>query len=122
MREQPAPTALHRRFAPDADGLRARLVLNAYDYGGYLIFRGVKVFIDGRTDMYRAAFPRNNGRLGLGDQAAIRAPLARYKIAWTILPAHSRAAEVMDRLKGWRRAHGDTMRWCISGIDYWPPG
>jgi hypothetical protein len=90
MREQPAPTALHRRFAPDADGLRARLVLNAYDYGGYLIFRGVKVFIDGRTDMYRAAFLRNNGRLGLGDQAAIRAPLARYKIAWTILPAHSR--------------------------------
>ncbi len=89
------------------DGLRAQPVLNAYDYGGYLIFRGVKVFIDGRTDMYPADFLRNNDRLDLGDQAAIRATLARYKIAWTILPAQSRAAAVMDHLKGWRRAYGD---------------
>jgi hypothetical protein len=87
--------------------LRTRPVLNAYDYGGYLIFRGVKVFIDGRTDMYPADFLKNNDRLDLGDQAAIRATLARYKIAWTILPAHSRAAQAMDRLEGWRRFYGD---------------
>ena len=31
-------------------------VLNNYDFGGYLIFFGVKVFVDGRTDMYGDAF------------------------------------------------------------------
>lgn len=102
--------------------LRARPVLNAYDYGGYLIYRGIRVFIDGRTDMYPTAFLRNNDRLDSGDQTAIRATLARYKIAWTILPAGSRAAQVMDHLKGWHRAYGNANAVVHVRDGYWPPG
>jgi hypothetical protein len=31
-------------------------VLNTYGFGGYLIFSGVRPFIDGRSDMYGDAF------------------------------------------------------------------
>ena len=87
--------------------LRGRPVLNAYDYGGYLIFQGVKVFVDGRTDMYSADFLKNYDRLQAGDDAALTATLSRYHIAWTIFPAGSPTAVALDRLPGWRRLYGD---------------
>ena len=87
--------------------LRAQPVLNAYDYGGYLIHQGVKVFIDGRTDMYPAAFMKNDDRLVAGDADAITATLAHYRIAWTIYPSGSRSAAVLDHLPGWHRYFAD---------------
>ena len=87
--------------------LRGRPVLNAYDYGGYLIFQGVKVFIDGRTDMYSTDFLKNYDRLEAGDGAALTATLSRYHIAWTIFPAGSPTAAALDRLPGWHRLYGD---------------
>ena len=87
--------------------LRGRPVLNAYDYGGYLIFQGVKVFVDGRTDMYSADFLKNYDRLQAGDDAAVTATLSRYHIAWTIFPAGSPTAVALDRLPGWHRLYGD---------------
>ncbi len=87
--------------------LRGQPVLNAYDYGGYLIFQGVKVFIDGRTDMYSTEFLKNYDRLGAGDDAALTATLSRYHIAWTIFPTGSPAAAALDRLPGWHRLYGD---------------
>lgn len=87
--------------------LRAQPVLNAYDYGGYLIHQGVKVFIDGRTDMYPASFLKNDDQLAAGDPKAISATLARYNIAWTIYPSGSRSAAVLDRLPGWHRLYAD---------------
>jgi len=87
--------------------LRARPVLNAYDYGGYLIDQGVKVFIDGRTDMYSAEFLKNDDRLVAGDADALTATLARYHIAWTIYPSGSRTANSLDRSPGWHRFYAD---------------
>jgi hypothetical protein len=87
--------------------VRATPVLNAYDYGGYLIALGVRVFIDGRTDMYPTDFLRNDDRLLAGDVAALRATLARYRIGWTIYPANSGAARTLDHLSGWHRLYGD---------------
>jgi hypothetical protein len=88
-------------------GLRAQPVLNAYDYGGYLIDRGVKVFIDGRTDMYPADFMKNDDRLVAGDGDALAMTLARYHIAWTIYPAGSRTVATLDKTPGWHRLYGD---------------
>jgi hypothetical protein len=87
--------------------LRAAPVLNAYDYGGYLIDQGVRVFIDGRTDMYPTEFLRNDDRLLAGETAALSASLARYRIGWTIYPAGSGAVRTLDRLSGWHRLYGD---------------
>jgi hypothetical protein len=82
-------------------------VLNAYDYGGYLIFNGVKAFIDGRTDMYSTAFLRQDDRINAGDRAAIAGALSRYHVAWTIFPAGSPPVAALDHLPGWRRLHSD---------------
>lgn len=87
--------------------LRAKPVLNAYDYGGYLIFKNVKVFVDGRTDMYPAPFFATYNRLASGDRTALTAALAHWRIGWTIFPANSPAARLLDHLPGWRRHYAD---------------
>ena len=86
--------------------LRAQPVLNAYDFGGYLIFQGVKVFVDGRTDMYGDAFLGNYDRMMKPDAGALQGTLARWHIAWTILPPGP-AAQMMDGLPGWHRLYSD---------------
>ena len=86
--------------------LRAQPVLNAYDFGGYLIFSGVKVFVDGRTDMYGDEFLANYDLMMSPDRKALMDNLARWHIAWSILPPGP-AAQMMDSLPGWRRLYSD---------------
>jgi hypothetical protein len=86
--------------------LRAQPVLNAYDFGGYLIFSGVKVFVDGRTDMYGDAFLADYDRMMRPDRQALGDALARWHIAWSILPPGP-AARMMETIPGWHRAYGD---------------
>jgi hypothetical protein len=87
--------------------LRSQPVLSAYDFGGYLIFEGVRPFIDGRTDMYGDAFMQNYDTVMKPDRRALNETLRRWHIAWTLLPPGP-AARMMDSLPGWRRAHSDT--------------
>jgi hypothetical protein len=88
-------------------GLRDQPVLNAYDFGGYLIFSGIKVFVDGRTDMYGDAFLDRYDVMMKPDRQALGEALARWHIAWTILPPGP-AATMMDTLPGWHRGYRDT--------------
>jgi hypothetical protein len=88
--------------------LRAKPVLNAYEFGGYLIYQGVRDFIDSRADMYPANFLEKNFRLSRGDENLLAATLAQYHIAWTIFPSDSPVAATLDHSPGWRRLYGDT--------------
>jgi len=87
--------------------LRQEPVLNAYDYGGYLIFNRVKVYIDGRTDLYPAEFLRQDDQINAGDPDAIAAALSRHRVAWTIFPAQSPTVKALDAMPGWHRLHSD---------------
>ena len=79
-------------------------VLNEQNFGGYLIFRGVNPFIDGRVDMYGNEF-----MLRYLDVNQLTSLLAQYHIAWTIFyPSNPRTA-VMDNLPGWTRLYSDEM-------------
>jgi hypothetical protein len=83
-------------------------VFNDYSFGGYLIFSGIPVFIDGRADMYgddflrryREAYrlPRSNGLDKLLDE---------YHVCWTILRPNSPAVDYLDSAPGWRRIYSD---------------
>jgi hypothetical protein len=86
--------------------LRTQPVLNAYDFGGYLIFSGIKVFVDGRTDMYGDDFLAQYDLMMKPDRKALGEALARWHIAWTILPPGS-AAQMMDSMPGWHRDYSD---------------
>jgi hypothetical protein len=82
-------------------------VLNEYRFGGYLIFAGIPTFVDGRADMFGDAFiERENKAITLIDDD-LPALLHHYKIGWTLMPAGSRAAILLDHLAGWRRLYAD---------------
>jgi hypothetical protein len=86
--------------------LKAQPVLNAYDFGGYLIFAGVKPYVDGRTDMYGDAFLANYDLMMSPDRKTLSDTLARWHVTWSILPPGPTAV-MMDTLPGWHRIYSD---------------
>ena len=83
--------------------LRAEPVLNDYNFGGYLIFEGVKPYVDGRTDLYGDAFLKDFANLPF-TPGALRETLERDHIGWTIFTPDRAIVRAMDREPGWRRA------------------
>jgi len=94
--------------------VRAQPVLNTYSFGGYLIFRGVRPFIDGRADMYGDDFFRRDMALMRGDDAEFDRTVAQYGIAWTILSPREALTRKMDAKPGWRRLYAD--RWAVVHV------
>jgi hypothetical protein len=82
-------------------------VLNDYNYGDYLMFSGVKTFVDGRADMFGDPFIKRYYEATHGDSDALKALLADYHVAWTIFPQDSPAVASLDRMPGWRRLYTD---------------
>ena len=82
-------------------------VFNSETFGGYLVFRGVPSFIDGRIEMYGNDFLAKDYQAEGGNAAALTEILARYRIAWTLLAADAGAVAVMDHLPGWQRLYAD---------------
>jgi hypothetical protein len=82
-------------------------VLNSEIFGGYLVFRGVPSFFDGRIEMYGADFLARAAAAERGDATALGELLARYRIGWTLLVPSSGAVAVMDGLSGWQRVYAD---------------
>jgi hypothetical protein len=94
--------------AARAAGLTASPVLNAYDFGGYLIHEGVPVFIDGRADLYGDPFLRRYlEALQLKTPDSLPELLAQYRIGWTMLPPGSPAVALLARLPGWEPVYQD---------------
>ncbi len=87
--------------------LAAQPVLNDYAFGGYLIFKGVRPFIDGRAELYGNEFLQNYATIAGSNPAALKATLNKYKIAWTIFSPTSPVVAVLDLTPGWRRAYTD---------------
>jgi hypothetical protein len=87
--------------------LRAKHVLNEYGMGGYLIFEGVKPFIDGRADMYGDAFFDAYAKAVKPDRLRMMALLKKYDVSWTILDATNPGVQILDGLPGWKRLYTD---------------
>ena len=86
-------------------------MLNAYDFGGYLIWAAPQypVFIDGRTDIYEWS-----GVLGeFGNWATLRTDprvlLDKYKIGFCLLGRHSPMARVLPLMPGWKLVYADSI-------------
>jgi len=110
------------RYVPAATGrpeaaLRAAMhagavgpVLNSYNFGGYLIYSGVPVFIDGRADMYGDALLKQYlDALNLHETEVLPKLLTDYRIGWTLLEPGTPALTLLDRLPGWRRVYSDAV-------------
>ncbi len=94
-------------FAHVPPALAAKPVLNEYNFGGFLIFHGVRPFIDGRADMYGDKFLDEYMKLFHPSRERIVQTLKQRGIQWVLVDAASPLRAVMDTLPGWRLLYAD---------------
>jgi hypothetical protein len=82
-------------------------IFNSEGFGGYLTFRGIPTFIDGRAELYGDAFLDSYLMAERGDKPTLSQLLARYGVAWTLLKPQQVAVSRLDALPGWRRVYTD---------------
>jgi hypothetical protein len=89
--------------------LRQTPVLNGYGFSGYLIWDGVKVYIDSRADLYGDAFLQNYSTIISPDGDALMAAIGSHHVQWTIFPSEAPVTKLMDAQPGWRRLYSDKL-------------
>jgi hypothetical protein len=113
------PTAPITALAHVPATLRAQPVLNDYDFGGLLIFEGVRPYIDGRADMYGDAFVADDDAIQNASQAAMDRAIDHYRIRWAILRPGRPLAAALARTPGWKRTYAD--RYAVVLVNEAPP-
>ncbi|MER8372284.1 hypothetical protein [Mesorhizobium sp. M1406] len=83
-------------------------VMNSYNFGGTLIFHGIKTHIDGRTDqLFLGGFTKADDETGHSDgKPLLEARLKKYEIGWALLSTGDSRIPFFDQL-GWKRAYAD---------------
>ena len=95
--------------------LRARPVFNDYSFGGWLVYKGVRPFMDGRSDMYGDKLLKLYLDVAGGDPASIDKAFARYDIqVGPIVTPGSGLVRVLDKRPGWRRFYAD--KWAVVHV------
>ena len=87
--------------------LLSQPVLNEDLLGGFLIWHGIRPFIDTRVELYDDGFLANYIDIITPHPGALEATLAHYKIIWTFLLPRNPANVVLATLPGWRRIYAD---------------
>ena len=84
-------------------------VLNSGEFGGYLIFEGVKTFVDGRGDQLfdNAFLAEMSAVMQPGGDEAFGKLLERYRITWTLLKPSDPRLSMLDRQPNFRRVYQD---------------
>jgi hypothetical protein len=86
--------------------LRAQPVIDDADFGDYLLFAGVKPFVDGRADMWGADFLATDDAIQKAVQPTTDDTLAHDGVTWALLRP-SRALVAALESEGWRLAYAD---------------
>jgi hypothetical protein len=83
-------------------------IYNTFEFGGYLIFRGIKTFIDGRIDqLFLGGFMDRVTRAQL--QGNFPDLLKEYNISLVLVAPGSSETRQIERLPGWRKAYSDAV-------------
>jgi hypothetical protein len=96
-------------------------VLNDYGFGGYLIFKGIPPFIDGRAELYGDEFIKRYVQAMLLDSDELPKLLDRNGIAWTLIAPERPAVLLLDHLPNWRRLYADDVAVVHVRTDPAPP-
>jgi hypothetical protein len=87
---------------------KAQRIFNAYQFGGYLISRGIPVFADGRAELYGEKFVMDFFKATEGKKPELLPRLLdEYRIDATLLVADAPGPQILDHLKGWKRIYAD---------------
>jgi hypothetical protein len=90
----------------DENGLDAKRMYNSYNWGGYLLWRGYPVFIDGRADVYLDAF-MDEYVLAYQLRGDWRRPLDRYDVDYILIERGASFAALLEESDEWRREYAD---------------
>ena len=84
-------------------------VLNSYDFGGTLIFHGVKTYLDGRTDqLFLDGFmKRDRETMDSSGKPGLEALLKEYSVSWALLLPDDGRVPFFDEMTNWRKAYAD---------------
>jgi hypothetical protein len=97
--------------AAAVDALKAhnpKRVLNDLPFGGYLIWRQIPVFVDGRAELYGEAFDMAYYRaMQLKDVGQFIEMLEKWNIDAVLLTPSTPAVSLLDNIGGWRRVYAD---------------
>jgi hypothetical protein len=86
----------------------AKRILNDLSFAGYLISRGIPVFVDGRAELYGEQFEMNYYRaLQLRDVGRFLDMLQNYDIDAVLLTPGTPAVSLLDHTSGWQRVYSD---------------
>jgi hypothetical protein len=84
-------------------------ILNDLPFGGYLIWRQVPVFVDGRAELYGEAFEMAYYRaLQLKEVDKFLDMLETYDIDAVLLTTSTPASGLLDHIAGWQRVYSDS--------------
>ena len=87
---------------------KAQRVFSTAPFGGYMVSRDMKVFIDGRAELYGEKFVLDYyDALDARDVGQLLGLLDKYRIDATLLSSDSPAGNALDHLKGWKRLYKD---------------
>jgi hypothetical protein len=84
-------------------------VFNSYNFGGTLIFHGIKTFIDGRTDqLFLNGFMKKSMSTGSSaGRPILEEQLKTYAISWAVLSTDDNRIPFFEQLPDWQRAYSD---------------
>jgi hypothetical protein len=84
-------------------------VMNAYNFGGTLIFHGIKTYIDGRTDqLFLNGFMNKTVEMGTSaGKPLLEAEIKAQAIRWALLTAEDKRIPFFREMAGWRQAYSD---------------
>ena len=84
-------------------------VFNSYDFGGTLIFHGIKTYIDGRTDqLFLDGFTTTNeATRKSGGKPILEGQLKKYAVDWALLATEDQRIPFFNELANWTRVYAD---------------
>jgi hypothetical protein len=92
----------------EAAGLGEARGYNAYEWGGYLIWRGLPVFVDGRADVYGDAF-LHSYRWVLDVTSRWGEPLDDYDVQYALLQRGTALATLLEESEAWVLTYDDAL-------------
>jgi hypothetical protein len=81
---------------------------NAYPFGGFLIFNGIRTFVDGRTELYFGGLLKKAWDAeGDKSDAAFLSLLNEYDVSWALLVPGTEAVDKLRRSTQWKEVFQD---------------
>jgi hypothetical protein len=90
----------------ERNGLSEQRMYNSYNWGGYLLWRGYPVFIDGRADVYLDAF-MDEYVLAYQLRGDWRRPLDRYDVDYILIEQDASFTTLLEESDEWMQAYAD---------------